>query len=439
VRRQRPVRADHSKPGRGGSSVAAPPVAQDGKPRRKQGTPLVGPGNGRWHEPRTNTTQADLTDEQREQIEVLEAIGYTDGVHDAGSLAGVTRRDDTAIQPGLNLLTSAHEPSALLIDSRGEVLHGWRYGFRRVWPDYPGVHRHRSFWRRTHLFDDGSLLAIYEGLGIIKLDVNSNLLWKSSVRAHHAMQPMPDGTLWVLTREARVVPRVDPVKPILEDFISLLGPDGQELRRISVLDALENSEFAHYWDGKLGPGKGGDIFHTNSLAVLDESHAHLGPEFAEGNFLVSMLILDLLAIIDSQSGTVVWAMQGAFNRQHDPQILPTGKLMIFDNNMRDGASRVVELDPITGEETWVYEGSDSEPFYSETCGVAQRLPNGNTLITESDYGRAFEITSNGDTVWEYYNPFRAGDEGQYIATMMEMRRLPADFAPAWLEEGSDGR
>lgn len=409
----------------------------DRSPGQKKTSSLVGPGNGRWHEPRTNTTQEDLTEEQREQIAALEGLGYVDGLHGAG-LAGVTRSTPSAIQPGLNLLTSAHEPSALLIDQEGTVLHRWRYGFRQVWPDYPGVHRHRSFWRRTHLFDDGSLLAIYEGLGIIKVDVDSKLLWKSSVRAHHAMVPMPDGTLWVLTREARIIPRVDPVKPVLEDFISLLGPDGRELRRISVLEALEGTEFAHFWDGGLGPAKG-DIFHTNSLEVLDGSLAHLGPQFARGNFLVSMLILDLIAIIDGQTGKVVWAMQGAFNRQHDPHVLPTGKILLFDNNPRDEASRIVELDPATGEETWVFEGSDADPFYSETCGIAQRLPNGNTLVTESDYGRAFEITRKGDIVWEFYNPFRAGDESQYIATMMEMRRLPADFSPQWLDEGGPDR
>jgi len=37
-------------------------------------------------------------------------------------------------------------------------------------------------------------------------------------------------------------------------------------------------------------------------------------------------------------------------------------------------------------------------------GNAQRLLNGNTLITESS-GRFFEVTREGATVWEYINPF----------------------------------
>jgi hypothetical protein len=38
-------------------------------------------------------------------------------------------------------------------------------------------------------------------------------------------------------------------------------------------------------------------------------------------------------------------------------------------------------------------------------GYAQRLPNGNTLITESSFGRFFEVTKEGEIVWEYVNPF----------------------------------
>ena len=81
---------------------------------------------------------------------------------------------------------------------------------------------------------------------------------------------------------------------------------------------------------------------------------------------------------------------------------------------------------------WQYLGTEREPFYSATCGSAQRLPNGNTLITESDNGRAFEITPENKIVWEFYNPHRAGDSAEYIATLFELLRLPPDFPTDWL-------
>ncbi|GAB2726975.1 hypothetical protein GCM10027089_58660 [Nocardia thraciensis] len=37
-------------------------------------------------------------------------------------------------------------------------------------------------------------------------------------------------------------------------------------------------------------------------------------------------------------------------------------------------------------------------------GGAQRLPNGNTLITEAAFGRIFEVTTDGRICWEYVVP-----------------------------------
>ena len=45
-----------------------------------------------------------------------------------------------------------------------------------------------------------------------------------------------------------------------------------------------------------------------------------------------------------------------------------------------------------------------EAFFSEWRGGAQRFDNGNTLITESETGRAFEVTADGEIVWEFWNP-----------------------------------
>jgi hypothetical protein len=36
---------------------------------------------------------------------------------------------------------------------------------------------------------------------------------------------------------------------------------------------------------------------------------------------------------------------------------------------------------------------------------AQRLPNGNTLITEGMHGRIFQVTPSGEVVWEYLTPY----------------------------------
>jgi hypothetical protein len=55
---------------------------------------------------------------------------------------------------------------------------------------------------------------------------------------------------------------------------------------------------------------------------------------------------------------------------------------------------------------WNYrdEDNDNVIFYSCFMSGCQRLPNGNTLITESNYGRIFEVHRKGEIVWEYVNP-----------------------------------
>ena len=37
-------------------------------------------------------------------------------------------------------------------------------------------------------------------------------------------------------------------------------------------------------------------------------------------------------------------------------------------------------------------------------GLAE-LPNGNTLVCEGDFGRLFEVTTDGELVWEFVNPY----------------------------------
>ena len=40
-------------------------------------------------------------------------------------------------------------------------------------------------------------------------------------------------------------------------------------------------------------------------------------------------------------------------------------------------------------------------------GSAYRLPNGNTHVTSGQYGHLFEVTPQGEVVWEYVSPVSA--------------------------------
>jgi hypothetical protein len=284
-------------------------------------------------------------------------------------------------------------------------------------------------WRRARLLPGGDILAIFEGHGLVCLDHNSQYQWFFPGACHHDLDIAPDGSIYVLTREARVLPRFHPTKPVLLDFITHLSADGRELESLDLLAAFENSVYASFLDHAK---EAGDIFHTNTLELLDGAQAHKSQIFAAGNFLISVRELGVIAIVDPRQEKVIWALSGMWSAQHQPTLLENGNLLVFDNQGHGGQSKVVEINPLTQEVVWEFADSPTAPFYSETCGTGQRLGNGNTLITESDNGRVFEVDSSGKVVWEFRNPRRTGAQKQYIAAILEMVALPAEFNTNWL-------
>ncbi len=385
---------------------------------------------GRWHR-----DSGVLTDGQLAEIERLESIGYLSGSSAPPYVSGVTIHDSARTWEGLNLYTSGDLAGAVLMDMRGRVLHMWRYPFIDAWRagprgELPKSSKASGFWRRAYLFENGDILAVFDGHGLIKIDRDSNLIWARFGGFHHDLDVMEDGRIYVLLREAHIVPRINPEHPILEEFIVVLDSEGNELKRVSQLEAIENSQFGSLLDGMADRG---DIFHTNTIEVLDGRLAARLPAFRKGNVLICIRELDNIAVIDMEREEVVWGSEGPWLKQHQPTILPNGRMLIFDNGGSRDASRILEFDPLTKEITWVYKGSDANTFHSRACGSSERLPNGNTLISETDRGRAIEVTSNGEIVWEYINPTRAGDKGEFIASIFEMLRISPDYVAGWMK------
>jgi hypothetical protein len=386
---------------------------------------------GRWRQHYTVADRGDLTEDQLAEIERLEAMAYLSGSKPAPDDSGVTIHDPDRAWEGLNLVVSGHASWAGLIDMNGDVLHEWQHEFREIWPDHPIPDETdwSHYWRRVHLFENGDVLAIFERLGLIKLDSASNLLWSRQRNYHHDLFVEDEDTIYALQETAHVVPRWDVEQPILEHFIAVLDGEGRPRKTLSLLTAFENSPYspALHW-----APTNGDPFHSNSIEILDGWLEDRSPAFRAGNALISLRELDTIVIVDLDAETVVWALAGMWHRQHEATPLPNGRIILFDNLHAPGVSEVLEVDPFSQEIHWSYAGSEERPFYSETCGANQRLPNGNTLIVESDNGRAFEVTPDGATVWEYVNPHRAGENAELIAALLDVVRLPPDFPTDWI-------
>ena len=131
-----------------------------------------------------------------------------------------------------------------------------------------------------------------------------------------------------------------------------------------------------------------DPTHLNDIELVTPGSRRL-PD-AEGGRPAGLLAQCQFAGRDRRRDQDGWAMAGSFRRQHDPDLLPNGHILVFDNLGGDpacGRSRILELDPVTQAIVWSYAGCNGDRFYSEAWGEQQLLPNGNVLVTESYGGR----------------------------------------------------
>jgi len=82
--------------------------------------------------------------------------------------------------------------------------------------------------------------------------------------------------------------------------------------------------------------------------------------------------------------------------------------------------------------------SFTEPgFFTNGAGAQQRLPNGNTLITESERGRVIEVSPDGEVVWEYINPATVRGQPHLLPGILRAERIPGSFPGDWF--AGDGR
>ncbi len=68
------------------------------------------------------------------------------------------------------------------------------------------------------------------------------------------------------------------------------------------------------------------------------------------------------------------------------------------------SARGTYLIDMEGQVVWSYQSKSPQGFFSHIGSGAQRLPNGNTLICAMTEGHFFEVTAEGELVWEYINP-----------------------------------
>jgi hypothetical protein len=354
-------------------------------------------------------------------LESLRSLPYASWSKEEANLskAGVVQNNTRKTFKGYQLLTDNID-EVFLMNMKGKVVNTWYLPYRRD-------------WSYTILEDTGDLVAMDKWYSYIKLDWFSNIIWYIKLTSHHDIEKLPDGSYLILDK---ILYTYKSFKNVYFDIIKHISKDGKLLEEWSTFEHLSEIQKYHHpiaLDKLPGYSIGDpqnakfDYYHLNTIKVLPENP--LGKEdkrFQQGNWITCFRNADLIVILDKDTKEIVWHWgPGKVDWPHMPYMLDNGEILIFDNGTHrtDGTapaySKVIQVNPVNYEITWEYKTDPPQKFFSQFRGSAQRFPNGNTLITEADSGHVFEVTQQGETVWDFYNPiFNAQNKRKLIYRML---------------------
>jgi hypothetical protein len=356
-------------------------------------------------------------DDGGHRTDPLSTLGYLTWVPAQGGVenSGVVYHDSTRAWAGYNLYGPRNKAAAYLMDNDGNIVHTWE---RYIEPE--------DNWNHIELLPNGDLLCLVRQQYLLCLDWDSNIRWLRELRTHHDVAVAPGGEIYALSRSERMVNLHGVRVPILDDQVVVLEPDGTTRETFWLFDVIGEivprsrltgivrfflNPDGLRWIARTRAGNSfwlngsmpADVFHTNTIEVIDRD---VDDVFRRGNLIINSRTQNTVTVVDPRTRELLWTWGPEAHLQwpHHATLLDNGHLLIFDNGSQRKWSRIVEMDPQTREIVWEYTAEKRRDFFSYTRGGNQRLPNGNTLITNSDSGHVFEVTTDGEIVWEFLNP-----------------------------------
>ena len=351
---------------------------------------------------------------------------------------GLVSHEPSKAFSGYTIFSPLGRPMVFLVDMKGDVVHEWKM------PQMCGNY--------AYLLPSGNLLAAQKtkegpadlpgkGGQLIEMDWDGNILWEFTDHfQNHDFRRLSNGNTvyasWEVMPEeaaARVQggrPGTEHKNGIYGDAVKEINPEGSLVWDWSVSRDIEIEKYPLC---EIEHRK--EFGHINSVQPLQN-----------GDYLISCRNNHLLAIIDRQTKDFSWHMQDmALGHQHDATMLENGNVLVFVNGAHSiyggpkYGSRIHEIDPKTKEVVWEYRGSPPYTFHSPFISGVERLPNGNSLICEGQWGRLFEVTPESEIVWDYVSPYFNGKDVPYAEGNFVFRcyryaadspeiasRLPAD-------------
>lgn len=279
-----------------------------------------------------------------------------------------------------------------------------------------------------------------------------DILWEYSRKDepfHHDIAILPNGNLVGVqrvlvpetNRPVNLRPALQGVK-IRSDELFEITPDGEEVWSWRFHEHLDLNSCGAFQCQKLDPAvasgrKAFDWTHINSVKPLPENKwfDQGDARFRPGNLLIMARNWSTVLLIDKQSGAIVWRFSGDYKGglqygheafMIEPHLPGAGNILLFDNGVLRQESAILEIEPPTGQVVWSYD--KGKAFFSAAAGSVQRLPNGNTLISEDLSGRVFEVTPEKEIVWLYEgSQIRSARATRYPQTACQkLQSLPVE-------------
>jgi hypothetical protein len=282
--------------------------------------------------------------------------------------------------------------------------------------------------------EDGKVLALPDMRPTVFDPETDKILWRDFQNTgHHSIAETPWGTILTLVQEEE-----DPKYPpwgtcvVLSDNIVEINVLGQRVWEWKLAEHLDL--IVHHRDDLCVMKSGfGDWSHCNVVKVV-ENYRYNNRTFSAVLLLLARN-LQTFFLIDYPSGNILWScgQHGTFGRReppaaplfdesHEVDMIGNNHFLLFDNGVHylPPRSRALELavNPERRTATTYWQWTDPvDVMHDWWGGDANRLPNGNTLLTNVSRGRLIEITPAGEKVWQLDMRHRALPEDETLNTM----------------------
>ncbi len=384
---------------------------------------------------------------------------------------GVTRYDPAKAYSSYVLFSGGTDGKTHLIDMDGNEVHRWDHEgipAAMIDPKLIGGQRGTVGLQLTALkagepgARPGPPMFNNKTFGIV--DWNDKVVWEwgdkapgGYARQHHDWERLPNGHMLMLTdRTTKLEGFGD--REMLDDVVFEADKKGNVVWQWRASDHMDEFGLTPEELDLVHKTKNPDFLHFNDMQALGPNHwAAKDKRFAPENIIMCSREANFTIIISKKTGKVVWRIGPDYtvpeglkpeerakvidqiSGQHDAHMIAkglpgAGNILIFDNQGAAGyppvitraASRILEIDPVKKEIVWQYTGmkSGNTPFYSFNISSAERLPNGNTLIDEGQAGRFFQVTPQGEIVWEYVSPFKSIPSPQDASPLRQIQGAP---------------